>query len=210
MGHSKFIALVPTTLTLGVVLLGLTTCQGHPDPTNSTTPTNVDAVRYPVKFRPRAGGTGSGIITSLRDHSGEVIKAPCGSCHAGKAPKRSRRSGGTLQIFHSGLTLRHGTLTCLTCHNDDDYDTLRLADDTPVQFDDLMTLCGQCHGPQKRDYDHGSHGGMTGFWDLTRGPRLRNQCVHCHDPHAPAYVGVVPAPGPRDRFLRQAVPGKGH
>ena len=141
------------------------------------------------------------------------IKAPCGSCHAGKAPALRRKSGESLKIFHSGLTFKHGTLSCLTCHNNDNYDTLRLADDTEVAFDDLMTLCAQCHGTQKRDYDHGSHGGMTGYWDLNKGPRVRNQCIHCHDPHAPAYVGVVPAPGPRDRFLQHLDPtkhGQGH
>ncbi|MCO4763847.1 MAG: hypothetical protein KC502_20205 [Myxococcales bacterium] len=195
-----------------VLSLGLVACQGHQDGA-SPTPFNAKAQaakkKFPVKLRPRTAGPGSGIQTQLTDFQGKPIKAPCGSCHATKAESRRRKDGNSLKKFHNGLTLKHGNLTCLTCHNGDDYDTLRLADDTPVKFDKLMDLCGQCHGPQKRDYDNGSHGGMSGYWDLTKGPRTRNQCVHCHDPHAPAYVGVVPAPGPRDRFLKQPVAPSG-
>jgi hypothetical protein len=66
---------------------------------------------------------------------------------------------------------------------------------------DAMTLCAQCHGPQFRDYQNGSHGGMNGHWDLSRGPRLRNHCVDCHDPHVPQVLPVHPAPGPKDRFF---------
>ena len=59
-----------------------------------------------------------------------------------------------------------------------------------------MTLCAQCHGPQFRDYQHGAHGGMTGYWDLTKGGRMRNNCIDCHDPHAPKYPTVTPGPRP--------------
>ena len=41
-------------------------------------------------------------------------------------------------------------------------------------------------------------GGMNGYWDLSRGPRERHACTTCHDPHAPAYVGMMPARGPVD------------
>jgi hypothetical protein len=64
----------------------------------------------------------------------------------------------------------------------------------------VMDLCGQCHGPQARDYAHGAHGGMTGYWDLSRGPRERNNCIDCHDPHAPAFPKVRPVFAPKDRF----------
>lgn len=212
------------SLALGAVVVGLSgllACQGSHDATPdysvrhgaSHKGAKAPAKKFTTTYRPRPSGSGSGIVTDLRDRKGQLVKAPCGSCHAGKAPALRRKSGESLKIFHSGLKLQHGGLSCLTCHNNDNYDTLRLADDTEVPFDDLMTLCGQCHGPQKRDYDHGSHGGMTGHWDLNKGPRVRNQCVHCHDPHAPAYVGVMPAPGPRDRFLQHLDPkhlSKGH
>ena len=78
---------------------------------------------------------------------------------------------------------------------------MRLADGRVLEFVDSMQLCAQCHGPQHRDWQRGSHGGMTGHWDLARGPRERNHCVVCHDPHAPQLQQVSPAPPPRDRFL---------
>ena len=62
-------------------------------------------------------------------------------------------------------------------------------------------LCAQCHGTQARDYAHGAHGGMSGYWDTTRGEQVRNQCTHCHAPHAPAYPHMRPTFKPRDRFL---------
>ena len=141
------------------------------------------------------------VATGLKDHNGMPAMATCVSCHATRAAEPENSATDDLDEFHQGLTVKHGSLSCVSCHNADDYGTLRLADGKKVEFTDVMTLCAQCHGPQFRDYQHGSHGGMTGYWDLTRGPRQRNNCVDCHDPHAPAYVGVHPAPPPRDRFL---------
>jgi hypothetical protein len=70
-----------------------------------------------------------------------------------------------------------------------------------VDFEDGMQLCAQCHGPQHRDYLRGAHGGMQGYWDSGRGPKVRNNCLHCHDPHAPKFPAMHPASGPNDRFL---------
>jgi hypothetical protein len=99
------------------------------------------------------------------------------------------------------MYFNHGELNCNSCHAKSDRDLLRLADGSKIPFQETMQLCGQCHGPQMRDYRHGAHGGMNGYWDLSRGPRQRNHCVNCHDPHSPAYPKVEPAPPPRDRFL---------
>jgi hypothetical protein len=167
-----------------------------------------DAPRHAVERVARGPVGGPGVLTAERDHAGRPVRARCSSCHAKN--DTARADANTLQDMHTGLTLRHGPLCCGQCHGADaadgtkDYDLLRLADGSGVAFDEAMTLCAQCHGPQTRDYDHGAHGGMRGHWDLRLGPRTRNQCIHCHDPHAPAYVGMVPAPGPRDRFMRRA------
>ena len=80
-----------------------------------------------------------------------------------------------------------------------------LADGQAVPYTEVMTLCGQCHGPQTRDYAHGAHGGMNGYWDLRKGGRTRNTCINCHDPHAPAFPLVMPVLPPRDRI---SVPAK--
>ena len=95
----------------------------------------------------------------------------------------------------------------MSCHNAaEGYGSLRLADGKSLPYSEVMTLCAQCHGPQYRDYLHGAHGGMTGHWDLTKGGRYRNNCIDCHDSHAPKYPTVMPAAGPNDRFLK----GHGH
>ncbi len=144
------------------------------------------------------------VQTDVVGMDGRTITVSCSSCHSTREPNRQLRDGSNLKEFHQNLTTVHGDLTCLSCHNQDDYDTLRLADNQKVEYSEVMRLCAQCHGPQYRDYQNGSHGGMTGYWDQEKGPRYRNNCVDCHDPHAPAYTGMHPAPGPNDRFMQRS------
>ena len=139
------------------------------------------------------------VATGLTNFHGQPVFASCGSCHTTTKPNLDNRSAADLDQFHQGLKYQHGNLTCLSCHNSTDYDTLRLADTRTVNFSDSMTLCSQCHGPQRRDYERGLHGGMNGHWDLTRGGRTRNTCINCHDPHTPKFPQVLPVLLPRDR-----------
>jgi hypothetical protein len=120
------------------------------------------------------------------------------TCHTTRSPVKTNRSAEDLDEFHQGLIIAHGNLSCLSCHNSKNYDTLKLADGSAVSFENAMQLCAQCHGPQTRDYKNGSHGGMTGYWDLSRGPRQRNACTVCHDAHAPAYPEMMPVFAPTD------------
>ena len=137
-------------------------------------------------------------LTSQKSHHGKYAEISCTTCHTTRKPLALNRDSDDLDIFHQGLEVQHGNLTCLSCHNRDNYDTLKLSDGTPVHFKDTMKLCGQCHGPQYRDYTNGSHGGMNGYWDLSRGPRTRNACTVCHDAHAPAYPQFMPVFPPKD------------
>jgi hypothetical protein len=141
----------------------------------------------------------------------ESARVACATCHALRPSKPLPTSTADLKEFHVGLTFAHGALACASCHVEGRTDALHLADGTLVPMTEALRLCGQCHGPQLRDYQHGAHGGMTGYWDRSAGPRLRNHCVDCHDPHAPRYPGMRPAPAPRDRGLDKspAQPG-GH
>lgn len=173
-----------------------------PTPPPSTPPSAFAATRsHPVVIRqpiqqPR-------VETGRFDPLGHAITVSCGSCHATSSPRPDTRQASDLDEFHQGLKYQHGSLSCLSCHDATHYDQLRLADGSGVPFQEAMSLCAQCHGPQYRDNLHGSHGGMTGFWDLSRGPRQRNHCVDCHDPHAPQFPLVQPAfPLPADRGLK--------
>ncbi|MHC5024268.1 MAG: cytochrome c3 family protein [Planctomycetota bacterium] len=141
------------------------------------------------------------IATDLVDQAGEPVTVACGTCHATRAPDLTIDDAEALDEFHQGLTYQHGTLTCYSCHDPADTDQLRLADGRGRPYVEVMTVCAQCHGPQARAFAHGAHGGMTGYWDLSRGPRVRNNCVDCHDPHVPAFPRMMPTFKPRDRFL---------
>jgi hypothetical protein len=153
---------------------------------------------HPVTIQQPAGPPR--VNTGTTNFHGQVVTVACGTCHATTQPNARTHTSVELDQFHQGLKYAHGELTCLSCHNSTNYDTLRLADGRSVEFTDVMTLCGQCHGSQLRDYQHGAHGGMTGYWDLSRGPRTRNNCVNCHDPHSPKYPLARPVFPPRDRI----------
>lgn len=140
------------------------------------------------------------IKTAQLDADGNAVSIRCATCHAIQTPNLSIHSAADLHKFHQGLKYQHGKLTCSSCHHAEDYDSLRGADNRRIAFTNVMELCSQCHGPQARDYAHGAHGGMTGFWDLSKGPRQRNNCIDCHDPHHPAYPMVRPVFPPNDRF----------
>ncbi len=148
--------------------------------------------------RPESGPL---VRTGLTDSEGKPVTVACQTCHSIRKPNSQNKTAGDLNEFHLGLKFSHGNLSCLACHNSEDYDSLKLADQSRIEYTDVMTLCSQCHGTQRRDYDHGAHGGMTGYWDLKRGPRTRNNCVDCHDPHVPKFPHMQPTFKPRDRFL---------
>jgi len=132
------------------------------------------------------------------------VPVPCGTCHRTRESDRTVTSAGDLDEFHAGLVYAHGAQSCIACHDPADYDRLRLADGASIEFAESMRLCRQCHGTQARDYDAGAHGGWNGHWDLHSGPRERNHCIHCHDPHAPAFPRMRPSFHPRDRFLDES------
>lgn len=138
------------------------------------------------------------VLTGRLAKDGSPETVGCATCHATIKPNPALTDAAYLQEFHLGLSYNHGKLSCMSCHNENDYDSLRLANGESVSFPNVMKLCAQCHGPQYRDYQHGSHGGMSGYWDLTKGPRQRNNCITCHDPHTPAYRQVLPVFKPKD------------
>jgi formate-dependent nitrite reductase cytochrome c552 subunit len=149
------------------------------------------------------------VLTDALTHSGQPAEVACATCHTTRTPAATRRTED-LDEFHQGLIMGHGDLSCLSCHNSENYDTLKLADGTTVGFENAMLLCAQCHGPQSRDYRNGSHGGMNGYWDLSRGPRQRNACTVCHDAHAPAYPQLMPVFPPTDIIPPKHTPHAEH
>lgn len=157
--------------------------------------------RYAVRVRP--GPETPKVLSDALNHGGAPVPVACSTCHTTRTPNLARRAGEELKEFHQGLAYVHGGQSCLSCHNAANYDTLRRADGTAVEYPRTIELCAQCHGPQYRDFKAGAHGGMTGHWDLARGPRERNTCTDCHDPHAPAYPKLRPVFAPVDGAAQQ-------
>ncbi len=120
---------------------------------------------------------------------------PCTKCHDPEDPDDVRRRVRVLDDEHEAIALRHGEKGqwCYSCHNPPDRDVLRLSGDKTVSFEQSYLLCGQCHGPKLRDWRAGVHGKRTGSWSGDKEYRL---CVHCHDPHAPAFPPMAPKPRP--------------
>jgi hypothetical protein len=166
---------------------------------HDTHDTHVSRERFPITVNRPAGSPR--VATGEVDTLGRQVTVSCVSCHANLPVQPEVRAGEELTEFHQGLKFDHGKLTCLSCHHQEDYNHLRLADGRMVDYPDVQTLCTQCHASQARDYEHGAHGGMLGYWDLTRGPRQRKGCLDCHDPHVPAFPRMFPEFKPRDRFL---------
>ena len=187
-------------VSLGLLASGCAN-RGFADPSREFGPTvDADLPHHRVSIHvPEALGA---VDTHVRDVRGAPVGVSCRTCHEPGERGAIADGPGSPEDFHEGFELVHGDLTCDSCHDPFDRTHLHLADGELVDFPDAIDLCTQCHGVQARDYRNGSHGGMTGYWDLRRGPRSRNHCVDCHAPHDPAYRPVIPVRPPRDRYFR--------
>jgi hypothetical protein len=142
-----------------------------------------------------------GVQVPTKSASPKKLRVTCRTCHSLRGTTTVPDSADDLKDFHKGLIVQHGDVSCSSCHDKQNPQSLRLASGERISSADVMRQCAQCHGSQKRDYDHGAHGGMRGYWDLSRGPRSRNNCVDCHAAHTPAFRGGMPVLPPRDRFV---------
>ena len=147
----------------------------------------------------------SGLVGTVETPQGRPVEVACATCHAVlQPPPALPTSAATLGGPHAGLRFDHGGNACRACHDPARFDRLRLATGDSVPMTDALLLCAQCHGTQHRDWRHGAHGGMSGHWDLARGPRVRNHCVDCHDPHAPRFPRFRPLPPPPDSLAARS------
>lgn len=186
---------------LGVVAVGggaaFVSTRGNERTAEATAPRAAGA-RHAVEIHKPAGPPV--FHTGIKDADGKSKTMACAECHVTRQPNPENRIGRPMAFFHQDLKGAHGSLSCVSCHNPTDGNaTLRFADGTSLPYAEVMQLCAQCHGPQYRDYQHGAHGGMAGYWDLSKGGRTRANCVDCHNPHTPKYQPVQPARGPNDR-----------
>lgn len=133
----------------------------------------------------------------------DLSQFDCYLCHdQGKPPKLKFDKSGNIIVppEHSDIVMHHGTHgrnnNCFNCHNETNLTRLQTRDGREVTFSNSQLLCGSCHGPIYQDWEAGAHGRTSGYWDRSLGPIDRKICVDCHNPHAPAFPGRKPAPGP--------------
>jgi hypothetical protein len=184
-------------MSIPILLLLLAGCdRGFADPSRELAAPIEAAPLHPVTIhQPTTLGV---VDTSILDVNGTPVGVACETCH-GPAADPIVVPGDNPEDFHASVTVTHGEQPCFACHDREDRSRLKLADGKTLAMAEAMDLCAQCHGPQLRDYRAGSHGGMTGYWDLRQGPRERNHCIDCHSAHQPACQGGMPVPAPNDR-----------
>ena len=124
---------------------------------------------------------------------------PCSDCHDPEDEVDVTRREVDI---HDDIVFEHDAENrwCLDCHDTKNRDVLHLADGSPVAFTDSYLLCGQCHGPQLKNWRAGDHGRRTGYWS---GRKEYLLCAHCHNPHSPAIKPMEPLPPPpRQELIR--------
>ncbi len=127
----------------------------------------------------------------------------CYACHEKNEPPPIRYDADLNIIIpeeHETIKMGHGSHQrnnhCFNCHNESNLLVLHTRDGRELSFAESSVLCGSCHGPTYGDWEAGAHGRISGYWDRSRGPAHRLDCVNCHNPHAPRIPSRTPAPPP--------------
>lgn len=119
----------------------------------------------------------------------------CNECHRSTPTPYAAGHGLTK---HADVFLSHGiNARCLNCHHPVNRETFVDDFGQEIPWDQPQLLCTKCHGPVYRDWQHGSHGRINGYWDTSQGEQIRLKCIECHDPHHPPFPPLASAPGPK-------------
>jgi hypothetical protein len=127
----------------------------------------------------------------------------CYACHERNKPPPLRfddKHNLLVPKEHSDIVMGHGSHNrnnlCFNCHDETNLELFQTRDGRQLKLSESTPLCGSCHGPTYRDWEAGAHGRTSGYWDRALGPITRQDCVSCHNPHAPRFPSRQPAPGP--------------
>lgn len=131
----------------------------------------------------------------------KIENYPCKVCHGAALSKKNAFSPKDLERFqkveeHEGMVFQHmpEVWNCYLCHSYQQPNALNLLDGTLLSYNDAPTLCGQCHGIVKRDWDQAFHGKVSGGW---KGERTKFACTDCHDAHNPKFPKMTAFPPPQ-------------
>ncbi len=146
------------------------------------------------------------ISAPVRDTTPVRTPSPRAEIHLGRFTLRCNEChrilpapyiGGPSWLVHTNVQLAHGINSrCLNCHHAANRETFTDDYGNEIPWDQPQLLCAKCHGPVYRDWQHGSHGRINGYWDPSRGPQVKLKCVRCHDPHHPRFPPLASDPGP--------------
>lgn len=193
--------------------------------------TNTTTVRLSVKQLEAMGGDTSGMDCYACHNQEEEFSLPadddnhirlpeghrdliyyrrnCAACHRESNPVEVEWDDDGAVIIppeHQDLVLRHGrnkrNNNCFNCHNPQKLDELVTREGRELGLGESTQLCASCHGPTYVDWEVGIHGRSSGFWNKEMGSSERLECTSCHDPHAPAFPAMIPAPAP-DRLQQR-------
>jgi hypothetical protein len=114
----------------------------------------------------------------------KIERFKCSQCHNNQSVSVAQAA----EIAHGDIILDHGgrekPLSCFTCHNLEDRDSLETEAGVKVDMDHSYQMCAQCHFRQKKDWVGGAHGKRVSYW---AGQRVVTNCVSCHNPHSPRF-----------------------
>ena len=147
---------------------------------------------------------------TVRVSLGELVRTgadlsdfDCYICHDRKTPPTLRFGADHNVIVpkeHADVVMGHGSHNrnnnCYNCHDESNLERLQTRDGRELKLVESTQLCASCHGPTYRDWEAGAHGRTSGYWERPKGPITRQDCVSCHNPHAPPFPSRKPAPGP--------------
>lgn len=126
----------------------------------------------------------------IPERKSEIQSFECTSCHTEDLDQLQSPDG---KRAHWDVSIHHANtdvMTCLTCHNSDNMNSLKSITGQPVDFNLSYKVCMQCHTTQFEDWKGGAHGKKLGGWST---PRVSNSCVNCHNPHSPSHEKKWPA-----------------
>lgn len=126
----------------------------------------------------------------------ELTHFPCKNCHIDEFKLTRPHKEADVRRSHRDIELKHASadvMTCATCHDFDNVDSLRKNNGAPVSFDHAYQVCQSCHFQQFKDWAGGAHGKRHIYW---QGERVIRNCTGCHNPHRPAFEKRWPVTHP--------------
>lgn len=144
-----------------------------------------------------------GEILLAKEHDGLVFaRMNCSACHKEDSVKLEFDDDFNVIVpeAHEGPAIQHGPSgrnnDCFICHMRDNLPSLKTPAGKELAPEESTELCASCHGPKYKEWEAGVHGRSNGHWDEEFGEKGRKDCTACHDPHAPMFPEMKPAPPP--------------